>query len=434
MTRLVSSLLLPLSEQPQQHLTLDDLPETEAAVYSEFCKRYALGDAPELSVALREREGYVDKVDALRDALTKRQRALTPSTAKELYGNRLSLPPSCLEKYSGCPYSFFCKYGLDTRRLQPAKFTTAQRGTLVHFVLEKLVSEQYQKLPALSEEEIAGLVHRYTQAYLSSIVGYREIEDARLRFLVGRITRMITEVACHLSAEFAQSDFVPQACELHIGTNGDIPAVLFPIEDGTVILNGLIDRVDAYEGYLRVVDYKTNSKEFKLPDTLLGLNLQMLLYLYAVTRGNGLPDEKAAGILYLRAKRDLDDSGIAMSGLLPDNTELIKAMDKNMEGEFVPKYTLTKSGRLDSRCVSFIPKENFKDIFDYIELLMKRTGRRILDGDIAVDPVEGLDSSACKYCDYHAVCGIEDRQGKKVQALKNDEVFERMREEVQNGV
>lgn len=428
------ALLIDFTEEPAAVLTEGSLPETADAVYSEFCKRYAAGDAAELKMALKQENAYSDKVAYLTDVLAGRKDRLSRDTAAQLYGTFLSLPPSRIERFNSCPYSYFCKFGLGTKRAESADFTSKQRGTLVHYVLEKLVSEHGNDLPALDEDAIKELVEHYAAAYLASVAGYSEIEDNRLRFLVGRITRMISEVACHLSLEFGQSDFVPQACELRIGKDGDIPPVVFPIEGGKVAMSGVIDRVDGYDGYLRVIDYKTGTKTFKLPDALMGLNLQMLLYLYAVTRGNGLDDEKAAGILYLRARRDPEHTGLAMSGLLQNDTELIGAMDKNMQGEFVPKYPLTKAGRLDSRCTSFIEKESFKDIFDYMELLMKRSGKRILDGDIAVRPLDGLDTPACKYCDYHAVCGIEDREMSKVHNMKNEEVIDRMREETEHGV
>ena len=35
-------------------------------------------------------------------------------------------------------------------------------------------------------------------------------------------------------------------------------------------------------------------------------------------------------------------------------------------------------------------------------------GDGILSGDIAVSPLDGRETPACKYCDYAAVCGYED--------------------------
>ena len=418
---------------PQEELTSQNLPETFAAAYSEYCRRYRQGDTEELSEALKNSREF-SKAQYLQEVLSDREKSLSPATAKALYGNKIAMSASKFDTFRRCSFSYFCKYGLVAKRIQPAEFDVLQRGTIVHYVLEKLISTYKKEIANFEPEKIGRLVREYINEYLDSVSGYRETETDRFRFLVTRISRLVEEVACHIALEFAQTDFEPVACELKIGRDGAVLPVLFPFETGTVVLTGSIDRVDDYNGYLRVIDYKTGKREFKLPDTLFGLNLQMLLYLYAITRGNGLPDEKAAGILYLRARRDLDQSGMAMNGLLQNDTALVSAMDKEMQGKFVPKYELTNAGELKKTCKSFISKENFSDLFDYIEHLMRDTGKRLLQGDIRVNPLDGRDSAACEYCDYHAICGMEDEEIPKVPSLKNEEVFEQMQGGKPDGV
>ena len=68
-------------------------------------------------------------------------------------------------------------------------------------------------------------------------------------------------------------------------------------------MGGKIDRVDIYtkDGvkYIRVVDYKTGSKEFVLSDILSGLNMQMLIYLDIICdKELSGRDYSPAGVLY----------------------------------------------------------------------------------------------------------------------------------------
>ena len=71
-------------------------------------------------------------------------------------------------------------------------------------------------------------------------------------------------------------------------------------------MEGKIDRVDLFREdgqlYVRVIDYKTGKKEFRLSDLLCGLNMQMLLYLAALAE-NGEERYGApllpAGVLYM---------------------------------------------------------------------------------------------------------------------------------------
>ena len=67
-----------------------------------------------------------------------------------------------------------------------------------------------------------------------------------------------------------------------------------------VQVEGKIDRTDVMEQdgvqYVRVVDYKTGKKEFKIGDILHGINMQMLIYLAALIQ-NG--QYQPAGVLYM---------------------------------------------------------------------------------------------------------------------------------------
>jgi ATP-dependent helicase/DNAse subunit B len=62
-----------------------------------------------------------------------------------------------------------------------------------------------------------------------------------------------------------------------------------PIDLGdgcTLYISGQIDRVDVYKkdgvSYIKIIDYKTGKKVFRLKDIRCGFNLQMLLYLASV--------------------------------------------------------------------------------------------------------------------------------------------------------
>lgn len=419
--------------EPQENLTAENLPETADSAYSQYCRRRLTKDGETLNAALKGTDGE-EKIEYLKEKLSGAPQRLTEETAEKLFGKSMTMSASRFDTFHKCRFSYFCKYGLSAKRIKPAEFDVLQRGTIVHYVLERIVGEYGKGISDFPQNELNSLVDKYINEYLDGISGYRSVETERSKFLVSRISRTLKAVVLQLSREFAQSGFEPIACELKIGGGGDIPELKIPFDKGNINIVGSIDRVDEYNGYIRVIDYKTGSKSFKLPDILFGLNLQMLIYLYAVVRAGGKDDEKAAGILYMPSKRDLNDSGMAMNGLIRSDENIVAAMDRDMQGEFVPKYTVTKSGTLSKTCTSFVSAEDFSEIFDYIETLMKRTGDGILSGDIAVSPLDGREAPACKYCDYAAVCGRENVPCDKVPNIKNDEVITKMREGKTNGI
>src|SRR5699024_5393327 len=125
-------------------------------------------------------------------------------------------------------------------------------------------------------------------------------------------------------------------------------------------LRGIVDRVDSYtasdgEKYIRIIDYKTGSKEFRFEDVYNGINLQLLLYMLAIKEGisQEISDCIHAGVLYMRAGylrcEAADSEGDSQagrekraakqferSGLVISNDEIIAAMDYDISGDFAP--------------------------------------------------------------------------------------------------
>ena len=412
-----------------------NIPETADSAFSDYCKNLLSNEDTSLTIlsAVKDTKAE-DEINHLINIITTKNIQLDPNIAEELYGKNLRLSATRFDTFNRCKFSYFCKYGLGAKRLQPTDFDVLQRGTIVHYVLEKLITEHSENIVTLNQNQLDLLTEKYINSYLDSVSGYRGSENARSKFLVSRITRSLKEVVHHIAAELSQSKFKPVACELGIGKTDSEISVDFPFDKGNISLVGSIDRVDEYNGYIRIIDYKTGSKAFKLPDILFGLNLQMLIYLYAVIRGRGISDSNSAGILYQPSKRDLNDNGMAMNGLLALDPELIFAMDKNGEGEFIPKLSFNKDGSVSKRNTSFIEKENFSDIFDYIELLMRKTGNGITGGDISVTPTDGREAAACKYCEFSTVCGFGNGTPQKVPELDNQKVIEQIKEAKSNGI
>ena len=431
----ISKTLNPeILNEPDENLSLSNCPETMISALSEYSIRRN-ENSPEsnaLKSALNESE-MSEKAEFIDNFGKDKDYFLNGDTANLLFGNKIRMSASKFDTFNRCRFSFFLKYGLSAKKIQPAEFDVLQRGTIVHYVLERFITDYKENYSGLSDNELDILTDKYIEEYLGLVAGFENIRNTRIEFLISRISRSLKDVVRHVCAELSQSLFEPKKCELKIGNGEEIETVKFPFDNGEISLVGSIDRVDEYNGYIRIIDYKTGSKSFKLPDILFGLNLQMLIYLYAVTRGNGLGDSAAAGILYQPSSRDIKDEGLAMNGLLPADIDLIKAMDKNISGEFVPKPYILKDNSISKRG-SYIDASNFTEIFDYIEKLMKKTGNLISSGDIRISPLDGRESPACKYCDFASVCRIENKSVPRVENYSNEKVFEIMKEAETNGV
>ena len=358
-------------------------------------------------------------------------------SAQKLFGNKINLSPSAFEKYQTCPFSFFCNYGLRLSTLKTASFDPLQRGTIVHYVLENYVKQYGDELHKLNFEDCQKAVDELLKDYLLKVPGYFQAVTARNEFIISTIATSLYAVVWQLTCELAQSGFVPKKCEFVIGLeNPDIPATEIKVDDETSVnLRGKIDRVDVWNGYVRIVDYKSDAKVFRLSEVVCGLNMQMLIYLYALllSENEEYSNLKAGGVLYMPSSTDLEESSLAMNGLILENEELITAMDKEKSGQFIPEYKFTKAGKL-TKASSFAGSKTFDAIFNHITQMMKKTGAAIKNGEISVSPTDALSHNACDYCDFYGICHIENSSHKKVQKLTNDEAVALMEGCDGNGI
>ncbi len=413
------------------NLSENNLPETKEDAFSRLCRsEHGKSDFETLKSVLQSQDSYISRVNSVCSSNKRPQFNIPRELSLKLVGKNISLSPSRFDTYSRCAFMYFCKYALSVKSLEAVNLSAMQSGTLVHFVLEKFVEFSAEKTDALGKAQIHSAIERFVNEYLSSIKGYREAETPHLRLMVANMTETLKYLGERLVSEFKQSDFRPQKCELLIGKTGDMPALTVPVDsEVTVSVNGAVDRLDRYGGYVRVIDYKTGKREFKLPDILVGQNMQMLIYLYAVCRDEnfgGIP----AGIFYMNAALPEEDTPKArrMNGFMPEDEDLIFAMDKSGNGEYIPQSS--PKARLQG-----VTNEDFTEIFDFLEFKLKQTGSAIANGVFSANPVDGRESAACKYCDFASICRIEKEKPPRVENMKKEQVMEEMRRQVsENGV
>ncbi len=255
------------------------LPAIEL-VSGEDYRRYAMSLKDEL-----EKQNYAQS-SLLEPLLSEKKAAqLKPETAKRLFGTDIKLSASKAEVYSKCPFSFFCEFGVGAKPSKSAEFDALQNGTLVHYVLEHAVSSFGTRLADVDEKQRREEIIRLIREYADKSFGGFDRLDRTFLFLMERVAVVLDDILRRIGCDFAQSEFRPDKYELRIGSD-ELEAVKVHISNGSVILRGAVDRVDVYKAdgktYVRVVDYKTGSKKFDVSDLFYGINMQMLLYLFAI--------------------------------------------------------------------------------------------------------------------------------------------------------
>lgn len=421
----------------------DELPETYEEGFAKYAEeRNGFSQlAATLDDIYKNSNDYALRYTALDNASTRVERRISNEICDRLFGNRLKLSASKIEVYNKCPLSYFCSYILGIHKLQKAELDNLQRGTIVHFVLEKVIGEFGEAFADASSERIEESVDSAMDEYLKSVNGYEFLKSFDFKFAYSEMAKTLKILLNFMVEQFKNSDFIPVEYELTIGTNeGEIPSLVLKfMGDNTAVLNGQIDRVDVlkYEDgreLVRIVDYKTNSKEFHLSDVLYGQNLQMLIYLYILCNvdGSAFSKMEPAGILYMPSKRGVETSsksnGLMMNGMVLNDAEVIKAMDKEGKGRFV-----FKKPNKERQNNPTITSDDFKTIFAFLENKIKETATNIRKGVFDLKPCDGRSDSACKYCDFKSVCAVEDDfEHNAVVSEYPTQILEKMKEAVKS--
>ncbi len=347
------------------------------------------------------------------------------NTARALFGRDMTVSATQIEKFQLCRFQYFCRYGLNVKERRAAELDALEYGSLMHFLLQRLFQNLGSRAVAAMEPEgLRETILRYLEEYVQMEFGGMETKTPRFSYLVSRVADSAQAVASHIAKELSQSGFRPVDFELGIAPS--VGPLVVPLPDGgEVRIDGKIDRVDLMDKngvrYLRVVDYKTGKKDFRLSDVLYGMNMQMLIYLAALCE-NGQSrygDFQPAGVLYMPANRPsvpaergavrsaLQKKGerqLRMDGLVLDDPDVISGMDREAKGRYIP--VALKNGAPDRKDHVVSPRE-LEAVLDYLKALIAEMAEELQNGGISAVPLNGSRYNACEWCPYAAVCGHE---------------------------
>ena len=375
------------------------------------------------------------------------QKVENTAELEKLLGKGLRISPTRFEKYQTCPFGYFLQYILKAAPRQKAELAPNISGTLTHWVLENALRREGAAFKELTPDEVEALVNTLVDEYVTENLPGMTV---RMEYLVARIRRNLVGLLGFIQRDLWQSGFQPVAFELRIDDRPDADDPDAPhidpveLDDGaghTVRVVGTVDRVDAMlleklgKTYLRVVDYKTGGKEFKLKEVYCGLDCQMLLYLFTLERNakEQFPGASAAGVEYLLAdpapksveRSELGDDAdpaptYPMNGLLLDEESVYRAMDTKGTGEFVPLNFSAKTGRVTNSKSTLADAAKLGRIRDHLDGLLIQMAQNLYSGRIDAEPLCVGNKSPCDYCDFRCACTHRDGEHERTINLRDD--------------
>lgn len=398
-------------------------------------------------------DNWLDKCKLLQFSFSSKNIAEPVSKEKIalLYGKPASFSISRVEKYAACPFAYYIQYGLKAKERRVYQLSSLDIGNFVHLVIERFsekVADEGISWADLTQQRCSMLVSDIVDKMLDNMRASGVIASKRVEVLITRLKRIISRAAWVISEHMRRGNFIPLGHEIVFDENGNFPPIVIELDSGERIkLTGRIDRLDVLktkEGtYVRVVDYKSGSRDFKLSDLFHGLQVQLIAYLDAIweSKDAGIePPIYPGGILYFRvddpivrgSRKNSDEEidraimkQLKMNGLLLADVNIIREMDKNIEGaSLIIPARINKDGMLGA--ASAASREQFALLGRFVKKLLRNICREIMKGDISIRPYKKKDRNACEYCEFSSICQFDPSLAENAFRLVQDKKDEEM--------
>ena len=393
---------------------------------------------------------------------------LQPALVNKLFGHDLKASISRLESYSRNPYEFFLQYGLRLQERQVLQLTPAEKGTLMHAMLEQIFQvliTNEQVLGALTDDQLRKLEQDILQGLLTSDDPTYDIfnSSSRMQFLTQRLAMQVHETMTSMKrGQLLDGGIHTIGVEAGFGLpQSDLKPVAYEIPFGHVKVRGKVDRYDLVEttagNFLTIVDYKSSKRVFDYSKAYAGLELQLMTYWTAMLMNKDiLPDSEMGGALFWT----LQNPWISMSDLTGDSLQQLQsAADKQAidQGRYrgilrtnedyitqlestpdiVAPYAVDrKKDSSFKKSADVVSDNTLETLLQFNEYKIKDIAEQILDGAFPLYPFrDGAANTGLMYSPYKPIMMFDAMMGNRynnLQKLSVSATLEAMTRFIQN--
>ena len=392
-----------------------------------------------------------EKAAALMDAFAVRgpQAPLPPEITHQLFLDRVTSVHR-VETFAVCPFRHFFMYGLKPKQRAVWQLQPSDTGSFYHRAMEGFTRllPSLPDWPNCTRREVEQLMDSAAQEAVDPLMKGLMEDSALRRYDYQRYRRLLFRAAWTFTQAARHSAFRQQKgdAELRFGyDDGGLPPVTLTLSDGSrVLVRGIIDRVERYQGddglYFRVTDFKMPDMSLDPSKIFWGTQLQLLIYLNAVM--NSVEDGIPAGAYYYHLADPLltDPAGqkdierklaqaLSLKGLTLKDAAIIRLMDDGTPPLSMP--ALIKNDGEFYKNKQLATLEEMRQLMEHARKAASVMAEKIRQGLICAAPLTlPGQESPCVRCSMREVCrvdapdsGVSARQGTE---LSFDELIEKV--------
>ncbi len=333
----------------------------------------------------------------------------------------LRLSPTGFEEYNLCHFKYFCNHCLKLQNNEKVELDARVSGDITHECFHSILSKRNKSdFLKMSYDELKHEINEQAEKYRLDKLGGDYGKDAKFGLFFNKLTDRLSEVFLHTQQSLMVSDFVPHKFELDLRDSHSV--ILSFADDKKLSFGGVVDRVDVCRiggrDYVCITDYKSSRKEINSENLAGGVNMQMLLYLFATTdKGGAYENYEPAGVMYspfsisevsLEQHR-IDEKNtsavnrsLKTSALVLSDMNVLEAMEHGISGNYVP-VELDKNGVITkkSECIT---KDGFDKLKELVYRSLTEMAESLYSGNAEAEPLMLNKNLPCGYCGYVNIC------------------------------
>lgn len=383
--------------------------------------------------------------------------SITKEAAELLYGSTIYGSVTRLEQFARCPYAHFLLYGLGLREREHFRINAVDYGIVFHSAMEHfshVLEESGRSWADLSEQEAEELAAQSVEYVAKDYKGDLFTQSKRTWFIRKRMQTILQASVWGIWKQMKAGNFAQHYSEKTFSVEDGLESLNISLDDGRkVVLTGKIDRADICEmgdkSLIKIMDYKSASKELDLSLVYYGLQMQLVTYMAAAIELQKKEDPAhvpvPAAMLYYRMdepelvwKKEPDAARAARflealrcKGYVNADLEILEQMDASFIGEggksaYFPAG-FKKDGSFD-RGSHILSTEQFDKLMKHTRKKIAEFGNAIYGGEAAASPAVTYNGTGCDYCLLSGICGLDVAQrsacARRMQKMEEVDIWE----------
>jgi len=189
-----------------------------------------------------------------------------------------------------------------------------------------------------------------------------------------------------------------------------------------VVFKGIVDKImyKEFDGktLVSVVDYKTGSVDIDIYNSIYGLGMQLIIYLYLITKSKIFERYEFVGF-YLqkilssevnidknKSYIEIKNSNLKLNGYSTDEILSLERFDPTYENsEYIASMKYSSKGF--SRYAKVLSSDEMSSLVDLVDNKIDAARDSILEADFSINPKKlssDKEVTGCKFCEYRDIC------------------------------